>query len=231
MADLEGQRVGSRRLRDLDDRRLAALVARGHETAFEGLYDRHSRSLLAFCRHLLGDRQDAEDVLQQTFLRAHRALEAGRVPDSVRPWLFTIARNRCHTLLAARRDTVMAPEDLEPACDGLADDARRRAELGELIRDLAALPDDQREALVLFVLGGLSQAAVATVIGCAPGKVKALVFQARETMVADRQARDIPCEEIHAQLDVGRGGVLRRAPLRRHLRQCDPCARYRDSVG
>jgi RNA polymerase sigma factor (sigma-70 family) len=231
MADLEGQRVGSRRLSGLDDRRLAALVARGDETAFEGLYDRHWRSLLAFCRHVLGDRQDAEDVLQQTFLRAHRALEARRVPDSVRPWLFTIARNRCRTLLAACRDTVMAPEDLEPACDGLADDARRRAELDELIRDLAGLPEDQREALVLFVVGGLSQADVASVIGCAPGKVKALVFQARETMVAERQARDIPCEEIQAQLDVGRGGVLRRAPLRRHLRQCEPCARYRDSGG
>ena len=80
---------------------------------------------------------------------------------------------------------------------------------------------------MLFVLGGLSQADVASVIGCAPGKVKALVFQARETMVAERQARDIPCEEIQAQLDVARGGVLRRAPLRRHLRQCERCARYR----
>ena len=96
MADLQGQRVISP-ARVLDDRRLAALTARGDETAFEGLYDRHWRSLLAFCRHVLGDRQDAEDVLQQTFLRAHRALEAGRVPDSVRPWLFTIARNRCRT--------------------------------------------------------------------------------------------------------------------------------------
>ena len=84
---------------------------------------------------------------------------------------------------------------------------------------------------MLFVLGGLSQADVASVIGCAPGKVKALVFQARETMVAERQARDIPCEEIQAQLDVARGGVLRRAPLRRHLRQCERCARYRDLGG
>ena len=142
------------------------------------------------------------------------------MPDSVRPWLFTIARTAAvpSWRLAG---TVMAPEDLEPACDGLADDARRRADLDELIGDLAGLPEDQREALVLFVLGGLSQADVASVIGCAPGKVKALVFQARETMVAERQAPRHP-EEIQAQLDVARGGVLRRAPLRRHLRQCEP---------
>ncbi len=226
MATLLGQRAGPHRLSGLDDRRLAALVHDGDETAFEELYARHHRSLLPFCRHMLGDRLDAEDVLQQTFLRAHRALEAGRLPDAVRPWLFTIARNRCLTLLAARREAAVPPEGMDPACDALADDLRRRADLGELIGDLGALPADQREALVQFVLGGRSQADVASVLGCAPGKVKALVFQAREALVADRNARATPCEEIRGLLDAGQGGVLRRAPLRRHLRQCDPCRSY-----
>jgi RNA polymerase sigma factor (sigma-70 family) len=211
----------------MDDRRLASFVAAGDETAFEAIYHRHHSSLLAFCRHFLGDRQDAEDVLQQTFLRAHRALDAGRLPDSVRPWLFTIARNRCLTLLAARRDTVAPPEALEPACDGLNDDVRRRADLSELIADLGGLPTDQRDAIVLFVMGGLRHADVASEIGCAPAKVKALVFQAREAMSAERAARDAPCERIRALVDSGSGGVLRRAPLRRHLRQCAPCRSYR----
>jgi DNA-directed RNA polymerase specialized sigma24 family protein len=108
-------------LRRFDDERLAALVARGDRAAFEALYDRHHATLLAFCRHMVGSREDGEDALQQTFLRAHRALTAGRVPDTVRPWLFAIACNRCRTLLAARRDGAVPVDELEPALDGLAD--------------------------------------------------------------------------------------------------------------
>ena len=95
-----------------DDERLAALVARGDERAFETLYDRHHAPLLAFCRHMVGSREDGEDALQQSFLRAHRALKAGRVPDQVRPWLYAIARNRCRTLLAARRDAAVPVDEL-----------------------------------------------------------------------------------------------------------------------
>ena len=216
----------NRRHRRLGDEALAALVARGDVAAFEALYDRHHPSLLAFCRHMTGSREDGEDALQQTFLRAHRALLAGRAPDAVRPWLFAIARNRCRTLLAARRPAVTG-EEVEVAFDGLADDVRRRADLRELVADLGRLPEDQRGALVLHELGDLGHSEIATVIGCAPEKVKALVFQARTTLVADREARATPCEEIRGQLETAVGGLLRRAPLRRHLRQCAPCTSYR----
>ncbi len=103
MAIVNGQRIGARRLGRLDDGRLAALVRQGEAAAFEALYDRHHASLLAFCRHMLGNREDGEDALQHTFLRAHSALRDGPAPDSMRPWLFAIARNRCLTLLAAHR--------------------------------------------------------------------------------------------------------------------------------
>ena len=63
------------------DARLAALAAGGDERAFEVLYDRHHRALLGFCRHMVGTREEAEDALQQTFLRAHRALLAHGAPD------------------------------------------------------------------------------------------------------------------------------------------------------
>ena len=195
--------LANRRHRRLGDEALAALVARGDVAAFEALYDRHHPALLAFCRHMTGSREDGEDALQQTFLRAHRALLAGRAPDAVRPWLFAIARNRCRTLLAARRPAVTA-EEVEVAFDGLADDVRRRADLRELVADLGRLPEDQRGALVLHELGDLSHSEIATVIGCAPEKVKALVFQARTTLVADREARATPCEEIRGQLETAR---------------------------
>ena len=70
-----GERSASGRYGRLDDTRLAALVRKGDMGAFEALYDRHHAPLLAFCRHMCGSHQDGEDVLQQTFLRAHRALE------------------------------------------------------------------------------------------------------------------------------------------------------------
>ena len=218
------------RYRRMDDERLAGLVGAGDGCAFEALYDRHHGPLLAFCRHMLGNRDDGEDALQQAFLRAHQALAGGRAPDRVRPWLFAIARNRCLTLIAARREAALPADDIEPSFDGLAADVERRADLRELVSDLGRLPVDQREALVLAELGDLSHPDIARVIGCSPAKVKALVFQARTTLIAERDARRTPCDEIRTLLDTARAGLLRRGALRRHLRQCDPCAAYRVAI-
>src|SRR5688572_6946451 len=191
----------ARRLDHLDHSKPVARVRAGDEAAFAVLYDRHHRALLSFCRHMLGNVQDGEDALQQTFIRAHRALVGGgALPDAVRPWLFAIARNRCKTMLAARREATVPVEDAEPSYDGLADDVSRRADLRELVDDLGRLPEDQRGALVLFELGGLSQAEIATAIGVPSGKVKALVFQARTELMAERDARQASCESIREEL-------------------------------
>ena len=216
-----------RQLARLDDERLAALVGTGDAAAFEALYDRHHAALLAFCRHMVGSREDGEDALQQAFVRAHAALAQGRAPDRVRPWLFAIARNRCLTLLAARREAATPLDAVEPSFDGLSSEVERRADLRELLSDLGRLPDDQRGALVLAELGDFSHPEIASVIGCSPAKVKALVFQARTSLVADRDARQTSCQDIRTLLETARGGVLRRGSLRRHLRQCDPCTAYR----
>jgi RNA polymerase sigma factor (sigma-70 family) len=221
--------MGLRAARLLPDARLAQLAARGDERAFEVLYDRHHRALLGFCRHMVGSPHEAEDALQQTFLRAHRALLAHGAPDDLRPWLFTIARNRCKTLLAARRPESQVREDL-PATAGLAEAVQTRADLRAVVADVARLPDDQRAALVLSELADLSHAQIGEVIGVRAGKVKALVHQARTTLIAERDAREQPCQEIREQIATARGGALRRGPLRRHLRRCAPCRAYRDAV-
>ena len=202
---------------------------RGDERAFEVLYDRHHRALLGFCRHMVGSPDEAEDALQQTFLRAHRALLAHGAPDDPRPWLFTIARNRCKTLLAARRAEAEVDEGMA-ATAGLAEEVQARADLRAVVEDVARLPDDQRAALVLSELADLSHAQIGEVIGVRAGKVKALVHQARTTLIAERDAREQPCEEIREQIATARGGALRRGPLRRHLRLCAPCRAYRDAV-
>jgi RNA polymerase sigma factor (sigma-70 family) len=215
-------------LSKLDDGRLTARIGEGDAAAFAALYDRHHAPLLAFCRHMLGNRQDGEDALQQTFIRAHRAMLSGRRPDEPRAWLFAIARNRCRTMLAARADTVVnGEEQLERvSVEGLTAEVQQRAELRELLADMARLPEDQRAAVLLTELRGFSHEQIAVVLGCPPQKVKALVFQARTHLLAEREARDTGCVEIREQLEIARGADLRRGVLRRHLRRCEPCKTY-----
>ncbi len=214
----------------LDDGRLAALAASGDERAFEVIYDRHHRALLGFCRHMLGSQDEGEDALQQTFLRAHRSLLAQGAPDELRPWLFAIARNRCLSMLAARKVAAVPVEEIEPATDGPGAGAEARADLRDLLGDIARLPDDQRSALVLAEIGDLSHAEIARVIEVPTSKVKALVHQARTRLIADRDARETPCEDVRELLATARGGQLRRGPLRRHLALCDSCRAYKDAV-
>ena len=95
---------------------------------------------------------------------------------------------------------------------------------------MRALPDDQRAALLLSELGDLSHPEVAKVIGVRPGKVKALVFQARETLLAAAHARAIPCRSIQEELSFATGAALRRRHLRNHLAQCPGCREYADGV-
>ena len=86
------------------DEQLVARLRAGDDAAFEAIYDRYARGVLAFCVHALGSREAAEDVLQLTFVSAFRALRGGERDISLRPWLYTIARNRCVSELRARRD-------------------------------------------------------------------------------------------------------------------------------
>ena len=199
------------------------------DAAFEALYDRYHRNLLAFCRHMVGSREEAEDVLQHTFLAAYRSLPDG---DGVRvkPWLYTIARNRCLSVLRARRSAVALDEDLVPATEGLVAEVDRRADLRALVRDVQRLPPHQREALLLFELGDSSHEEIATILGVRKEKVKALVFQARETLMGWRAARETPCAEVREQLATLRGSALRRASIRRHVEQCAGCAQYESEV-
>lgn len=213
----------------VSEQRLLELARGGDRDAFAQLYDRHHRDLLAFCRHMLGVREDAEDVVQHAFAQAWSALSQRPELRELRPWLFVIARHRCIDVLRARSKH---PESAfgEPATDGLTDVVGRRAELRELLGDLGRLPERQRAALLLAELGGLSHAQIAEAIDARADQVKALVYQARSTLMAERAARDTTCDEIREQLSTLRGGSLLRGPLRRHLRRCAGCRDFRDNL-
>lgn len=222
------RKVLGARLRD-DDVALVRRTQMGDERAFTAIFERHHAPLLSYCRHMLSNRDDGEDALQQTFIRAHRALVGGTTPHELRPWLYAIARNCCLSAIAARRPT--APlQDRTPALAGLSEEVRQREDLRELLDGIGRLPEDQRSALLLAELDDLSHQAIATVLGCPVSKVKALVYQARSSLIADRDARSTPCQDIREQLAVARGGELRRGPLRRHLTLCAGCRDFQLAV-
>lgn len=211
--------------RAVDDASLVARTRAGDDAAFEVVFDRYHRNLFAFCHHMLGSREDAEDALQQIFMAAHRGLRSGDRPVHLRAWLYTIARNRCVSVLRTRRQHV-ALERAAPATEGLIAEVDRRAELQALIRDLGRLPDDQRAALVLWELGDHSHDEIASVLEVRREKVKALIFQARESLMGWRTARETPCWEIRQQIAIVPGAAGRGGPLRRHVEQCVGCAEY-----
>jgi len=214
----------------------AALVRRtqsGDEGAFETIFKRHHAPLLSYCRHMLRTQDEAEDALQQAFIKAHQALLHGTAPRELRPWLYAIARNCCLTAIAARRGWVgiESLQDHTPTLEGLSEEVHQREDLRELVAGIGRLPEDQRSALLLAELDDLPHQAIATVVGCEVSKVKALIYQARSALIADRDALGTPCQDIREQLAVAHGGELRRGPLRRHLKLCEGCRDFQLAVG
>jgi len=218
-----------RLLRVSTDARLVDFIREGRVAAFEAVYDRHHRAILSFCRHMLGSAEEAEDAVQHTFLAAYNDLTSSDKPIHLRAWLFTIARNRCYSILRARREQPVGDLD-ETVTEGLAAQVERRQDLRDLVVDLGRLPEDQRAALVLSEMDALSHEQISEVLSVPKDKVKALVFQARESLVASRAARETDCSEIREQLSNLHGGALRRANLRRHLRECAGCREFRAEV-
>jgi len=224
-----GPLASRRLLRLAGDDRLVAHIRRGSEAAFEVAFERHGPGILAFCHHMLGSREEAEDAVQHTFAAAYRDLQHGDEREILlKPWLFTIARNRCLSVLRARRE--LPQEHTEVATAGLADQVEQRAEVRELLADIRDLPDEQRAALLLAEVGGLAQADIASVLGCEAARVKALMYRARSGLIARRDARELPCEQVREQLSELRGGSLRRTELQLHLRECAGCREFREQV-
>jgi RNA polymerase sigma factor (sigma-70 family) len=211
------------------DGTLVEQIRRGNEAAFSVAFERHAAGLLSFCRHMVGSPEEAEDVVQHTFAAAFRDLARPSEREvALKPWLYAIARNRCLSLLRARREQTALDFDLPT--EGLTAQVERRAELRDVLRDLRELPDDQRAALLLAEAGGLTHTEVAGVLGCEVANVKALVFRARSGLIKRREARETACADIREQLANLRGSSLRRNGLRHHLRSCAGCRAYREQV-
>ena len=148
--------------------------------ALEQLYGRYRRELLLYLLSLCGDRTRAEDLLQETFLKALLSLPEGH--PNVRAWLYAVGRNLWISSL--RRQKREAPEEAatpsvydDPAA-GLIADERRRA----LFRALARLEERRREILELQYFSGLSQREIAAILRMTPENVRVLASRARKEL-------------------------------------------------
>lgn len=156
---------------------------KGVAARVEELYGAHASLVRSVCRGLLRDRNEAEDAVQQTFLSAHRALANGSLPREPAAWLATIARHECLARVRARMREPL-PVDAEPRDTGpdAHADAVRRHEVGEVRDALAALPAQQRDAILLRELRGLSYEEVASTLSVTTSAVESLIFRARRSL-------------------------------------------------
>lgn len=172
------------------DADLVERASRGDGAAFDLLVERHIERAFAIAYRLLGNREDAEDVVQDAFVGALEAIgtfEAGR---ELAPWLNRIVVNRA---LNVRKS--LARRATEPLADALAVGGgsplrvAEQAELAELVRvAMAELPERQRDIVRLFELEGFTSAEIAAMLGIADGTVRWHLHEARQRL---RQSLDL----------------------------------------
>jgi RNA polymerase sigma-70 factor (ECF subfamily) len=172
-----------------DDARLMLRVRGGDRRAFEALFRRYTPPLVNFLARMLPERDRAEELAQEVFLRVYQA--RGRYEPRARfsTWLFSIASNLALNELGRsyrKRETPLE----QPVLDRLEDpqpggeerlEAKRAVSAVE--RALARLPDRQRAALLLRAERGLGYAEIGEVLGASPSSVKSLIHRARENLL------------------------------------------------
>lgn len=163
----------------VDDRILLQAAKDGDVDAFAVLVRRHQGAVYRIALRMLGSEADAQDAAQETFVRAWRALGRFRHDSAVSTWLYRIVTRRCLDLIAARRPAVALDGGELAAGGDPAETAERRERLRAVTRAIAALPGDQRAALVLREFEGLSYEEVAHVLSISVGAVKSRIHRAR----------------------------------------------------
>jgi RNA polymerase sigma factor (sigma-70 family) len=165
------------------DERLVDLVRAGSDPAFEAIVERYRRALMRYVSRLLPPER-AEDVVQQSFVKAYEAMHRGSAELNLKPWLYRIAHN---SALNALRDRGLGHVELSDAIDGVErpDQAfERSVGLRELVVAVQALPERQRSAILLREMEGRSYEEIAAALGVSDGAVRQLLNRARNSLRA-----------------------------------------------
>jgi RNA polymerase sigma-70 factor (ECF subfamily) len=173
----------------------------GDESAATALVECFQHQVFGLCLRMLRDRHDAEDVTQETFVRAIRSLHRWDQERDFRPWLFAIAGNRCRTWLANRTRRPAAQSLIE---ESMPDDSPDRESEHGLVEEvnlaLDGLREDYRQAFLLFHQHELSYAEIAEALDCPVGTIKTWIHRARGELARRLRQRGVvegPLEESH----------------------------------
>lgn len=181
--------------------RLEEAVARfrqGDSAAFQEIVEGTSDLLVRLCARILGNAEDAEDAVQDAYLKAYRALLQGQFDQrsTLKTWLYRIATNAALDLLRSRK----APPPAESVLPAVShEQAEQRLALSELAGWLGGLPEEQRLALLLSAVEGLPSAEIGEILGCSEGAVEQRLVRARTMLRKKRGDGLMEAEETTEQ--------------------------------
>ena len=231
------------------DAQLMEAARSGEDKALEELLARHEKQVYRFGLRMCGSEEDAKEVLQETLLAAFRGIHSFRGDAELSTWLYQVARTHCIRL---RRQRVGAPKEFQPldspAAIGVAaeeatpDMVSHARQIGEVLQAaILALPEPQREVLILRDVEGLSAEEAAQVVGIEVGALKSRLHRARlqlrehlSTLMGESE-QDEPqgCPELAQELsefaarEVDQATCVR---LEDHLSRCQRCAEACESL-
>jgi RNA polymerase sigma-70 factor (ECF subfamily) len=165
------------------DERLAVLSEQGNQEAVSELVRRHSPGLYSFIQRYHPDRDDADDLLQETWIRALTNLDRFDPNKRLSTWLFQIALNLCRDW--ARRDQVRSRfrRDVQEMRQGkMSAKVEETVDARKIVQAMEALQPQQKEALLLRYYQGFSEAEASEILGCPKGTVKSRLHQAVKTL-------------------------------------------------
>jgi RNA polymerase sigma factor (sigma-70 family) len=211
------------------DDALALEASRGDGPAMAAIFRSYHQPIYRFCLAIVGNPQDAQDALQNTMVTVLRALPGERRHIALKPWLYRIARNQSIDLLRRRR-SVPFDESAPAATEGLAEHVEVRQRLRQLIADLDALPERQREALLMREAADLDFEEVAAALETTAAAARQAVYEARLSLRQMETGREMDCGVVTAELSDGDGRARRRRDIRAHLRTCGGCRLFAEEI-
>jgi RNA polymerase sigma-70 factor (ECF subfamily) len=162
-----------------DERDAVLACQRGEREAFDLLVERYQRDIYRLCYRYVNNHEDANDMAQEVFLKAYRAIGRFRGDSSFSTWLYRIAVNTCLNFRALRRpETQELPEALPDHRPGAVADIESEEQASRVRRAVARLPEKQKATLILKIYHDLTHEEVAGVLGSTVGTVKANLFHA-----------------------------------------------------